>query len=520
MYNVNNSYPELEDDFFHFVPAAIEYTNFGGLGCYVRYKPFTNKPIKIIEGTTSKLYISCPDRDILLIRDSHRANCYKPPEGVWDCYIPFSVTNPNSQVDNSLNYYMLNYTDYIKGDASPNLRKNRKRLPYESKIISDSGGFQLMMGRYEWLSPEQLVHWYNDNVDIGMILDIPTHGLTEDSQFELIAKAQKHNTNILLDNARDDLEFFNIFHGIGEQQIKFRECVDDPRIRRAAIGGAYLGTFMYTFHGNFKLIRNLGVDGYKHVHILGVWNLLQLIPTMRFASHRPVNLITSDASTAVQNANSKNYAFHPTIDSKWELRSIGINSQAYVPNHHVHLPCNCPVCTAVKYLDVLAVIPGALVTHSLVHHNIWAMNRYVAAMREVVAKESIDTILELMYAQLGTRKGLEEAKWGLSLADDMATCSLDDLDKVTAKYSLHLGMNRDIDYSYEDSTPVLFGEEEESEENENVEPEVQRKLDLATKFLQNYQGNHGKEFKKATAKKVHHTTHKVKTKVNRLKGTT
>ena len=486
MYTALSETKPLQLKPFHFMPAAVEYTNYGGLGAVVRYKkPTGDNRIIVREMQPSRALIQCPDRDLLLLRDTFDLFGYKPAEGVWDRYVPFSLYYPNAMEDVEMPFFMQNYVDYIKKphNKSPFSRRNRERLPNEAYLVADSGGFQFMMGRFDWLDPRELVKWYNENIDIGMVLDIPPHGISRTEDLMKLARAQKKNTDLMMSMKRDSLEFFNIVHGYGENYDKYHDVVYDERIDRLAIGGAYIGSYMPSVSRLFNIIKR-NSHRYKHVHVLGVWNLMQLSSILRFASHEVVDLITSDASSAIASANTKTYYYQSAIDSKWEAFSMGLSSKCYTPSSHVHLPCSCPVCETIKYRDIFSVLSGAMVTHMLAHHNMHAMNNYIERMYPIVAREDVKTITTLLECQLGQRSGLKEAMTAIRFADDMAAAKDDhELDRVTAKYSLYLnsaevyGSSSETSLFDSDSQPNTEGDEEE------LSDDAKRKLAIADRFL-------------------------------------
>ena len=415
MYQVSpDNHSPIEPKGFRWMPAAVDHSNHGGLGCYVRYKRYEDKPIRIRHKSVNRILLECPDRDLLILRDQHHFWPYRPAEGVWDEYVNFSPFWSNAQADTDLHFFMLNYTEYIGTNKSPMLRHDRARLPHEGYVVSDSGGFQLMMGRLDWVDPVEAVKWYNDNVDLAMVLDIPASRVTDKKDFLTVAKAQAKNTDLMMQHKVDSLEMINIFHGSDIHRIReFREVVERPDIDRLAIGGAYFGSLLGSLDVLFGLICE--TNTYQHHHILGVWNLLQLIPIMRFASKGIVPLITSDSSTPVQNANAKQYAYFPAVDEVWQLRKIGLGSPTTHANHNLTLPCQCQVCQTLKYTDVLSVLPGALITHTLVYHNTYQMNNYIKTMYPLVQDLSVKELTSLMMAQLGNRRGVDEARWGHSV---------------------------------------------------------------------------------------------------------
>lgn len=494
MYKVSHAeHQPIKPSGFRWMPAAVDHKNHSGLGCYVRHKRYQDKPINIRHKSPNRILMECPDRDLLLVRDQHYAWPYKPAEGVWDEYVNFSPFWANAQADTDLHYWMLNYTEYIGTDA-PELRTGRKRAPHESLVVSDSGGFQLAMGRLEWIDPVEVVKWYNNNVDLGMILDIPTLNVYDKTDFATIAKAQKRNTQLMLDHKSPELELLNIFHGHDlEWTREFRKIVETPEIDRLAIGGAYYGTLMNTLDQTFGIIED-SREHYKHYHVLGVWNLLQLIPMMRYASHGRVQALTSDSSTPVQNANAKRYAYHPAINDTWQLYPIGLHSPTMHVNHHQTLPCHCQVCSTLKYMDALAVLPGALMTHTLVYHNVYAMNNYVKMMEPIVKEATIGDLTALMLAQTGNRRGVHEAKWGLQLADAIAVGGYEVARK---KFSTYIVQGKDVAEVNEGSLFAADDEDVATSVTEESRGVVNYKVQLAQRYLANDTGSHGKEVKTA-----------------------
>lgn len=483
---------------FRWMPAAVDMKNHGGLGCYVRYKRYQDKPVVVRHKSANRILLECPDRDLLLVRDQHYFWPYKPTEGVWDEFVNFSPFWANAQRDNDLHYWMLNYTEYIGTDAAPRLRQGRPRAPHENFIVSDSGGFQLAMGRLDWVDPVEVVKWYNDNVDLGMVLDIPTLNVNSKKDFLTIARAQEKNTRLMLDHKNENLELLNIFHGHDlEWTREFRKVVETPEIDRLAIGGAYYGTLMNTLDQVFGIIED-SRDHYKHYHVLGVWNLLQLIPMMRYASHGRTQMMTSDSSTPVQNANAKRYAYHPAINDIWQLYPIGTHSPTMHVNHHQTLPCRCQVCSTMKYMDALAVLPGALMTHTLVYHNVYAMNNYVKMMEPIVKEASVQDLTDLMLAQTGNRRGIHEAKWGLQLADEIAK---NGYTAARKKFSTYILQKDGVDEVSEGSlfAPVE-GDGDASDTATEDEGVLSFKVRLAERYLSDNpedKGVHGKEVKTA-----------------------
>lgn len=424
-------------------PAAVDISLVGGLVGYVRYKMPRRQPIYVRSRSPHKILLDCPDRDILLLKDHVNEDPYVPPPGVWDEVICFSNFMPNSFHSADIPFWMVNYTAHMGNVGSHKSRQSRERLDHESYIISDSGGFQLAHGRLANINPDLLIKWYNENVDLGMVLDIPTSHIDTLEEARLLAKAQAVNTERMMQQKRDGLELINIIHGTrADWWEMFYETCHRPDIKRLAVGGAYNMNFLSGLDRLFRTIDTTRPDGYEHYHVLGVWNLLQVIPFMRIQAHDYVPVLTSDSSTHVQNANARNYAFHPSLDSEWRLKPIGFRGNVPL-NSEVTLPCTCPVCYTLKYMEIFSVLPGALVTFCLMQHNMFAMNQYVRNMREPVKELSAAELKKLMQAQVGNRRGFEEAVRGIDFVDSVIK---NGHSKTRARYSMALHNDDGVEY--------------------------------------------------------------------------
>jgi hypothetical protein len=198
----------------------------------------------------------------------------------------------------------------------------------------------------------------------------------------------------------------------------------------------------------------------------------------------------------VQNANAKQYAYFPAVDEVWQLRKIGLGAPTTHANHHLTLPCHCQVCQTLKYTDVLSVLPGALVTHTLVYHNTYQMNNYIKTMYPLVAELTVKELTELMMAQLGNRRGVDEARWGIQFADAIAEHGYG---KARKKFSTYLAVKTDVEYEVGSSLFDTMVEEENSSEA------AARAVTLAKRYLSSKpedKGVHGKEIKTTQVKKV------------------
>jgi queuine/archaeosine tRNA-ribosyltransferase len=331
---------------------------------------------------------------------------------------------------------MTNFTEFMgaRNRNSLELRAAGLGAPKESpKIISDSGGFQILTGKLDYIDPLEIITWYNKNVDIGIVLDIPPW-MTSKEVLLRMAKVQKKNTDILLANKEPHVELMNIFHGnTTEDRKMFRKIVEDPRIERLAIGGSYTKSILRSIY-DLILIANTGKK-YKQYHLLGVTNLLQLVAMMRLTHKGLIPHVTSDSSTHIQKAFLKEYLHQAHLTSNIVHLQIGRNH--VYPSMGNRLPCSCPLCSRVKYADVFSLLDGSAVNVALAFHNMYTYNEYVSRMRDVVGLPLKD-LTDLIAKQLGSRHGIKEAIDALKFIDLVEE---EGLTKAAKKYEYFIEHN-------------------------------------------------------------------------------
>lgn len=448
---------------FSFVPAAVFYPSAGGSGIYIRYKRPTNNPIRIKKhNSIGYTLIECPDRDLLFVANQNAAMPYYPSEGTFDEYLDMSPFNGRTGKEYGLDYFMINYLHSMeKKNGSSEIRQHTQsdglNSPY---IISDSGGFQLLKGLYDFIDPVELVKWYNKNVDIGVILDIPP-ALADEKTVMKLAEIQARNTELMVQHKKPELKLMNVFQGNTlEQRMAVRKIVERPDIDRMAIGGTYIDTVFSSINNILHLM--LKGQKYKQYHIFGVSNFIQVVLLIKMAQNGFAENITSDSSTALQKAIKKLYFHQPTVYSN--PRYIDIGDRFNFPSNTNILPCACPICSRVKYLDVFSTIDGSEgVKQALTMHNIIRFNDYVQTMKDVFREASAKEARDIVRKQLDSRGAIKEALDCLDFLDSVKEHGLKESGR---QYSYYITQ-------YVHSVSGLFKEEQEEGE-EAVESEEDR----------------------------------------------
>lgn len=479
---------------YEWVPAGMESFRRGGPVIYVKYGRYPDR-IEVLEKSSQHVWIRCPDRELVIVSNANHVHAFRPMQGNFDAAVSLSPFYEPSAVDHDYHYIMVNYTEYIgkEGNAS---RIRRAGYPDggKLKIISDSGGFQVWREDIDYIDPMKLIEWCNDNVDLAMIFDIPTSARGT-KHFRRLANIQARNTEIMVQNKRKDLELFNVFHGHTKPEVEvFRGITERDDINRLAIGGGYWGTVL----GSISRWYGIMSEGrkYDHYHILGVQNVLQTLPIMRMVAKGAAPLITSDSTTHIQNAVSKNFYFHPHMSEPPKYINFGYRGTAggYKPSPLMTLPCTCQVCSVIKYKDVMAAMSGHPIDTMMIYHNLYATQRYLRSMYEHIQTLTTKELKELVKFQFAAkktrRKGVEDMLQAFDFIDCVAS---EGLEAARNKFKFYLPDDSGVQIS----NATLF--KKNTHAVELVTPPddpVYQRLDSVARKYESQDGVHGKKLVK------------------------
>lgn len=436
---INNKHPGLkrvETKPYTYMPAAITYASDGGVGIYVRYGKYPNR-IVVKETGHNYIWVQCPDRELLMVANSHWGHdwAFRPMDGTFDEYVHIGPYHDHLNGDMNLPYFMVNYV----AESSKKVASSRKDVGEErdpnSLIVADSGGYQILQGRVEYLDPLKIVEWYNDNVDIGFALDIPANN-RKSNILHRAAAIQARNTDIMMAKKKPGLELINVLHGATkEDMFHYRNVVERPDIDRMAFGSLY---HYYDLLASVDLMHQIAHTGqpYKHIHVLGVSNSLHTALLIRMATKGLMPHLTSDSSTPMQKARLREWHTYTSTQEKVKFMLVGAKD-GYRPSPHNILPCSCQVCSTVKYSDVLWCLNGNIAHKVFEFHNIHSMTRYFDTLTQYSNEMSTNDFKKLLKAQVGeNRQGFDEAMHALDFMDSLASGQGEN---ARDRYKLYLG---------------------------------------------------------------------------------
>lgn len=394
---------------FSYVPAAVNLDQYN-LAMYIRYRSGRkSNHMRVKQKTASITWVECPDRDICVVAHAFHNDAFHP--GNFDKCFHFDMFNQASAYELGMNYVMPNFVHDNGDRSSGESRKNGNIYPVGDPrrvtVLADSGGFQYVSGKADWINPYDLADWYSDNVDAGMQLDIPLTLTMPDSEMKKFTDLQNRNTSIIRSRLRDHVELINVIHGKTlEQRLKYKDNIEDEHgdLKRIAFGG------MVTFGplGLANAAATLVNSGkrYSQYHLLGITSshMFPIMIALGELGWKPH--ITADSSTHKMSANSRKQYMQYELG---KLRTYDIGKKALEistiknpdgsvysmsPLVNRYFTCNCPICSAIKYTDVLGFLNGPFTLTLLSIHNMIHTQRYVSMMKEIINNEPYEVFMK------------------------------------------------------------------------------------------------------------------------------
>ena len=489
---------------YRYVPAAMAFADHGGVGIYIKYGKCNVDGIKVIEQNNQYLWVKAPDREFFIVRNSHYEHHVRPMNCNYDEFIGLSAFHKTFD-DFDQDILMNNYASSMQ----------KKNMDTDSIIdgkcnnniitMTDSGGFQFMRS-VDYLNPAKIAEWYNKNTHWGMVLDIPIIPGTELPLFKRAAIVQRSNSQIMLDTKTPHVDLINIVHGYSKDTYNiYRDIVETDDIDRMCLGGIYRGSILASVNNMLEIITK--GKQYSHYHILGVYNPRVLPILIKIANSGLCKFITSDSSTAIRSATAKSYHVIRNFISGVERPYIGLSSNIITSSIDKVLPCGCPVCSKLKYVDTMAVLDGIIPTHMLMMHNIYVQKKYTQMLQDSYNQLSREEYRKLVKIHLN-RYGQDEDSTAnvmrkpksKGISEDEVLHCLDFIDEVVdtglekarKKYAYYLNENSLVDTFYEPQS--IFNDDGEKEEI-NEGDYSKRFVKILETYEKNTSSEHGKKQK-------------------------
>ena len=447
---------------------------------YTKYHPLSKTGFRVIENSKNHVWVDTPDRE-LYITDQTLLENGAYPEGFHE-FSNLSHIHADPSSDLGLDYVMLNYTDHMTRYSEARIRSNS--VQKGSRILADSGGFQLAHADYEFLDPAVEIDWLNRNADLAMVLDIPIESNKTKDLLRRSATIQKANTDLWMKKKRKDLELINIGHGIGEEFMRYHDIVFEPGIDRIAFGGVfYTGLFPAIHNALYVMLHTK--DHYKHHHILGVTHRGAMIALMYIAKLGLSKLITCDSSSALQLSCYRTLYLYNRMEESLYMQDLG--NKGNYSTGIAKLPCGCPVCSTLVYADTFRELKGDIPDALVCMHNVYAFNDWVKHNMSFIERESKEKIKSTLTDQFKTGYGMQGVKDMHALLDFIDMAVSDGLEKARKRYDRYFYKVKPL------VPPSMLTEQERLTRLEEAHEEEPTTDEWAEIVLENYEEYYGIE---------------------------
>lgn len=289
--------------------------------------------------------------------------------------------------------------------------------PHGIKIISDSGGFQMLRGVTDFVHPDDPIAFYNKHTDIGIPLDLPMKAAYEPMFFDAATKMMKANDAYMLPRLHKGKVLSVVSHGSNVENRKRRlDAVFRPS-PVVSIAGLHSSVADDDLHKNLTALVNAMYvisqtrDTTEYYHFLGVTSRFWFIIYAILVGTGYVKSCGGDSVSHRLNAIIGSYKHQLSYDGG---RPLNIEKLSH---RSVCTSCTCPICQAVGDLNILADFQIAE------SHQIW----YSEQEKDMIC-DSVQTYLD---GHL-TLKDLAE-QWLARGQYDVLAFAVDYIDSVIAK---------------------------------------------------------------------------------------
>ena len=229
-------------------------------------------------------------------------------------------------------------------------------------VICDSGGFQLVRGKVDFIDPLDVAKRYNKTCTIGMDLDIPDVQGMDKKQWRALPKIQKENYEVIKEHLHKGIDICLVGHGktVDERQEWF-DLVDRDNPKYVAVAGLQR-----------ELSKSITKEMQQAEAILHACHLFpnaeyfHILGTTSVGAAYVYSLISHLGLAKKIGADSASYALIGVtgcfeIPHAWTSLKLPREFPVEAP-----IPCNCPVCSTIQDFRLY----GAYITkaHTLLNY--------------------------------------------------------------------------------------------------------------------------------------------------------
>lgn len=328
-------------DHVKYVPAGLE--SWPGRIGQIFVKLGKNEHMSIHKGMGYKI-IRLRDRTLHIVYESSKQHRLLDEHLDCDYVVPYQ--NP-VELRKRVDLVLVNPLH-----AGVNFRNVFK--PHKIKIISDSGGFQLLVGLSEFIHPDEPVDFYNKHTDVGMSLDLPMPYACEPLFFDAATKLMLANDKYMIPQLNDGKTLALVIHGSTLERRKRRLEALYRKSDVVAIAGLNSNVDItvskqLTGLSNALYVISQTREFVKYYHVLGVTSRFWYIIYALLVGTGYVKNIGGDSVSHRMSAITGSYKQHLAYNS-----GAGTIQIEKLNKKSVCTSCTCALCQAVSDLNILA----------------------------------------------------------------------------------------------------------------------------------------------------------------------
>lgn len=280
-------------------------------------------------------------------------------KAVTDVQVNYAMSKGSKLLSKLVKYAMYNAWEAPKRKHSV----TRDKVRDNAFIVQDSGGFQLHVGRVDFIDPLEVMRQHNIYADTGVGLDIPLYGVVDPRFVSATAKILALN-NKVMDKARHpEVSLMNVSHGMTlKSRVEFLDiCMKEP-LQSLCIGSvkSSIGNEMKPTRFVAHIMTSIfhTEKNYQHYHVLGVSTRWQMA-LIALIAKKTGKTITSDSSTYAKGAfNGRMFSYSGQDVLIGKPRHPSLST----------LNCGCPACQLVGYEG-----PYRATGQLMMIHNLWSL---------------------------------------------------------------------------------------------------------------------------------------------------
>lgn len=237
-------------------------------------------------------------------------------------------------------------------------------------VICDSGGFQLVREKLDFIDPIELAKMYNRVCNIGMDLDIPDMINMDRSHFDAIARIQKANYEAMKTVLHKNVHICLVNHGKTIQdRERWYELVDRSDPQYISVAGLQrslpLGLPKELQQAEHIIHTCYLYPNAKYIHVLGTttpaaFYIYSLIEQLGLCRNIGADS-TSYTLTSISGMFNRYFDFS-MMDLPQKFKA------------ETKIPCSCPVCSTLHDFRLLGSNP--IKAHSLIAANEYVQHIY------------------------------------------------------------------------------------------------------------------------------------------------